>query len=307
MKVNRLYDRNTDLPIYLRMQGDWTNTAEGLASMPIGFEKRLLPLGALAQISIQEKTPSIYREDQQTLNLLEGKLKKEEKAEAKERSARAEAAVEKYRAKLAALAPDLRKDNPVLMIAEADEELRVALDQLKWAVLISVGLIFLVMVFQLGEIVPSLLVLVAIPFGIIGVILSLWIFGSTLSLNSGLGTILLNGIAVANSIILVDFIRRQYARGMNPLEATVSASTARLRPILMTSLTTVLGMLPIALGRGEGGKTLQPLGIAVCGGLWVSALLTLYFVPSLQFQYLRWRASRRARQPAMENSLGVQT
>ena len=116
--------------------------------------------------------------------------------------------------------------------------------------------------------------------------ISLFVFQSSLSLNSGLGTILLNGIAVANSIILVDFIRRLFQSGKDAKTATLEASIARMRPILMTSMTTVLGMLPIAMGLGEGGKILQPLGIAVCGGLWVSMLLTLYLVPALQYLYL---------------------
>ena len=97
---------------------------------------------------------------------------------------------------------------------------------------------------------------------------------------------MLNGIAVANSIILVDFIKKLHESGRKAREATLEASLARVRPILMTSLTTVLGMLPIALGLGEGGKILQPLGIAVCGGLWISTLLTLYIVPALQYMYL---------------------
>ncbi|MCK6600130.1 MAG: efflux RND transporter permease subunit, partial [Bdellovibrionaceae bacterium] len=118
---------------------------------------------------------------------------------------------------------------------------------------------------------------------------SLTLFKSNLSLNSALGVILLNGISVANSIILVDFIKELKSRGLSPRKAAVEASKARLRPILMTSLTTVLGMLPIALGFGSGGKILQPLGISVAGGLWVSMLFTLYFVPTLQTYYFEWK------------------
>ncbi len=172
------------------------------------------------------------------------------------------------------------------------KELQEALHQLEWAVAISIFLIFITMVVQLGDLIQSLLVLVAIPLGFIGVIVSLWVFKSSLSLNSGLGTILLNGIAVANSIILVDFIQKMFQSGQTALEATLNASTTRLKPILMTSLCTVLGMLPIAVGMGEGGKILQPLGIAVCGGLWVSMLLTIFFVPALQYQYLRSRENK---------------
>jgi HAE1 family hydrophobic/amphiphilic exporter-1 len=110
-----------------------------------------------------------------------------------------------------------------------------------------------------------------------------------------LGVILLNGIAVANSIILVDFLTRLVDRGLTPHAAALEAARTRLRPILMTSLTTTLGMLPIALGFGEGGRILQPLGIAVSGGLGVSMLLTLYIVPALQVSYLNWSRKKKGK------------
>jgi HAE1 family hydrophobic/amphiphilic exporter-1 len=292
--VDRIFDRSAMLSIYLRMPKERSQSVEAISSLPVGFEGRLIPVGALARVSIQEKEPPIYRENQRALSLLEGKLKKVNAHFSDERREKARAAVAAYREKMAASNDVPKADNPLVIEGQGDQELQDALEQLKWAVLISIALIFLTMVLQLGDIVHSLLVLVAIPLGIIGVIISLAVFRSTLSLNSGLGTILLNGIAVANSIILVDFIRKQCALGRGALEATVSASAARLRPILMTSLCTVLGMFPVALGLGEGGKTLQPLGIAVCGGLWVSMSLTLYLVPCLQYQYLRWKTARRS-------------
>ncbi len=293
--VDRIYDRNAALPIYLRMPEERSRSVEAISSLPIGFDNRLIPVGALARVTIQEKEPPIYRENQQSMSLLEGKLKKVNSKLAPERLEKARNAIASYREKLAADPdPARRLDNPLVIEGQGDKVLTDALEQLKWAVLISIALIFLTMVLQLGDIVHSLLVLVAIPLGIIGVIVSLFVFGSTLSLNSGLGTILLNGIAVANSIILVDFIKKQHDSGMGALEAVLSASRARLRPILMTSMTTVLGMFPIALGHGEGGKTLQPLGISVCGGLWLSMSLTIFLVPALQYQYLRWKQEKSA-------------
>ncbi|RZA03595.1 MAG: efflux RND transporter permease subunit [Proteobacteria bacterium] len=292
IQVDKIYEDNVDLPIYLRMPRERSTSLENLSSLPVGFDGRLIPLSALAHFSIEEREPPTYRENQQALTAIEATLTKSNLGEANVRKGRAQEAIKSYREKLAARPAAEKKDDPLVLDAVPDRELQDALVQLKHAVLLSIALIFLVMVLQLGDIVHSLLVLVAIPLGIIGVILALYVFSSSLSLNSGLGTILLNGIAVANSIILVDFIRRQFESGLSAIEATVSASAARLRPILMTSLTTVLGMMPIALGLGEGGKTLQPLGIAVSGGLWVSTLLTLYLVPCLQFHYLRAKAAR---------------
>ncbi len=107
-----------------------------------------------------------------------------------------------------------------------------------------------------------------------------------------LGIILLNGISVANSIIIVDFIQKLVASGHHPSVAILTATRKRLRPILITSLTTILGMLPIALGLGEGGKILQPLGISVSSGLWVSMGFTLFLVPLLEKYYYAGKSNQ---------------
>jgi HAE1 family hydrophobic/amphiphilic exporter-1 len=280
--AERIFQNQQELPIYMRLNTGDITSLDQLKALPLGFEGRLIPLGALAQISLEDRPPRIYREDQKSLIVLTGRLNKTQLNQSKLKKIEASKLIQQYISKLDINNPD----TPTLVEVQADKDLQQSLDQLKWAVGISISLVFLTMVLQLGDIIHSLLVLVAIPLGFIGVLVSLFVFKSTLSLNSGLGTILLNGIAVANSIILVDFIRKLHSSGKDAKTATVEASLARIRPILMTSLTTVLGMLPIALGLGEGGKILQPLGIAVCGGLWVSMLLTLYIVPALQYLYL---------------------
>lgn len=275
--ADRIFERQQEMPIYLRLRSEDLTSLEQLKALPVGFEGRLIPLSALAALSFEERPPRIYQVNQRALSSLRGRVSKSQIAEADRRAADAREAVKEIRANLAG-----QEGAPVITEVQPDAELQESLTQLKWAVGISIGLVFLTMVLQLGEVMSALLVLVAIPLGFIGVLLSLFVFQSSLSLNSGLGTILLNGIAVANSIILVDFIRKLHREGKDPRTATLEAAQARVRPILMTSLTTVLGMLPVALGLGEGGQILQPLGIAVCGGLWVSTLLTLYLVPALQ-------------------------
>jgi HAE1 family hydrophobic/amphiphilic exporter-1 len=286
--VDRIFQRQQELPIYLRLSPDSVTSLDQVKALPIGFEGRLIPLGALADLSMEEKSPRLYQENQRPLMLVQARLNKSQEHLKEERRKMAHDAVQEYKAKMKEKTPD----QPTLIEVQPDQELQESLDQLKTAIAISILLVFLVMVLQLGDVVHSLLVLVAIPLGFIGVVSSLFIFQSSLSLNSGLGTILLNGIAVANSIILVDFIKKLHEQGRDAKRATLEASLARVRPILMTSLTTVLGMLPIALGFGEGGKILQPLGIAVCGGLWISTLLTLYIVPALQFMYLSRKESK---------------
>jgi HAE1 family hydrophobic/amphiphilic exporter-1 len=280
--AERIFQHQQELPIYLRLAAEHVTSLDQLKALPIGFEGRLIPLGALAKVSLEERIPRIYQENQKPMIFLTGRLSKAQMSQAEQKKKEAKSLVAEFKSKLNLSNPDM----PALVEVQPDKDLQESLDQLKWAIAISIFLVFLTMVVQLGDIVHSLLVLVAIPLGFIGVMISLFVFQSSLSLNSGLGTILLNGIAVANSIILVDFIKKLHDSGKDAKTATVEASLARIRPILMTSMTTVLGMLPIALGLGEGGKILQPLGIAVCGGLWVSMLLTLYLVPALQYLYL---------------------
>lgn len=273
--------------IRLKYPTNYVKNAEELAALPLNVAGKLVPLKALAEVQIEKDQPTIYRNDQQEEYQIRGRLKKEEKGNSKEVLKKVEAVVEKWRKE-----SPLAKDTSV-SFGNPELEVDQAITQLSWALAISTALILITMILQLGHVMNSVLVFMAVPLGLIGVLISLFVFRSTLSLNSLLGVILLNGIAVANSIILVDFLTRLVDGGLSPHEAALEAARTRLRPILMTSLTTTLGMLPIAVGLGEGGRILQPLGIAVSGGLGVSMLLTLFVVPALQVSYLNWSRARK--------------
>ncbi|MBC7690845.1 MAG: efflux RND transporter permease subunit [Methylotenera sp.] len=283
--------------IYLRYPDGTLKSPDDLASLPIGVGSKIIPFKALADVRVEEVSPTIYREDGRELFTIHGNGNDDEKSRIPESLKRAKILVDDY----------VRKNKTTVSVTVEDalKDLNVALEQLGWAIGLSILLIFLTLVIQFGSFANAALVLVAIPLGFIGVITSLLVFRSTLSLNSVLGVILLNGIAVANSIILVDFTKRLFDQGMTPEAAAVEAVRRRLRPILITSLTTILGMLPIALGLGDGGKILQPLGIAVSGGLWVSMTLTLFVVPALQVAYLR-RFGKREVAVAETFSAGAQ-
>lgn len=281
---------NRQTAIHLKYPMGFIKSVEDLGALPLTVADKLIPLKALAKISVEKSQPAIFRIDQQEQYLVRGRLKKEEKFQSSAMLKKAVAEVEAWKKK-----SPLAKDVAV-SFESPEKEIDEAISQLTWALAISTGLILLTMILQLGHVMNSLLVFMAVPLGLIGVLLSLFIFRSTLSLNSMLGVILLNGIAVANSIILVDFLNRLVEKGRTPHAAALEAARTRLRPILMTSLTTTLGMLPIALGFGEGGRILQPLGIAVSGGLGVSMLLTLYVVPALQVSYLNWTGKRNSQQ-----------
>jgi HAE1 family hydrophobic/amphiphilic exporter-1 len=147
------------------------------------------------------------------------------------------------------------------------------------ALAIALFLVYVVMGAQFDSFGQPLIIALTIPLAIIGVLLGLWVFGASLSMNALLGMIMLIGIVVNNGILLIDFINQYRRRGSEKIDAVVQASVTRLRPILITSLTTIVGMLPIALGLGEGGEALQPLGAVVGGGLLTSTFLTLLVIP----------------------------
>jgi HAE1 family hydrophobic/amphiphilic exporter-1 len=142
-------------------------------------------------------------------------------------------------------------------------------------------LIYVVLAFQFNSLTIPLVILVTVPLGLIGVIFSLFVFKSTLNLNSMLGTILLAGIVVNNAIIMIDFYLKIGSDFSNKIDALVETAGIRFTPIVITMLTTVFGMLPLAIGLGEGSNIIQPLGIAVSGGLLISTVFTLYMVPSI--------------------------
>ncbi len=160
-------------------------------------------------------------------------------------------------------------------IQDTNRELRIVIG-------LAIILVFTVMAVQYERLTNPLVILMSAPLSLIGVTGMLWITGTTLSAPALIGLVLLIGIVVNNAILLVEYIeagRRE--RGLDVESAIVEAGSLRLRPILMTTLTTVLGMTPLAIGIGEGAEIMQPLAIAVIGGLSVSMLLTLFVVPCL--------------------------
>lgn len=128
---------------------------------------------------------------------------------------------------------------------------------------------------------PTIIMLVSIPFTFTGIIIALWLTGVDLNIMSMLGAIMLIGIVVKNGIVLIDYIHLLRERGLSVITAVVEAGKSRLRPVLMTTLTTILGMLPMAIGTGQGSEMWQPMGIAIIGGLLVSTVMTLVVVPSI--------------------------
>ncbi|MBI9100531.1 MAG: efflux RND transporter permease subunit, partial [Spirochaetaceae bacterium] len=166
------------------------------------------------------------------------------------------------------------------------------------AMSISVFLVYVVMVIQFERYTQPLIVMASVPFCIIGVAGGLLIFGSGLSIVAFLGTIALAGIVVNNAIVMIDYINMLRDRdGMALKEAVLTGSSSRLKPILMTTLTTVLGVIPMAIGMGEGSAMYGPLGQTIAGGLLTSTFITLFIIPILYYRLEKRRASGKNRIP----------
>lgn len=161
------------------------------------------------------------------------------------------------------------------------EEQTKAFRDLVFLLIMGVLFVYMVMVAQFESLIDPFIIMFAVPFAFTGVIWSMFLTGMTLNIYSFIGIIMLVGVVVNNAIVLVSYINVLRARGLSMLEAVSTGGRQRLRPVLMTTITTLAGLLPMALSSGEGSEMWQPIGITMVGGLSVSALITLLFVPTL--------------------------
>ena len=166
-----------------------------------------------------------------------------------------------------------------LSLAGQNRELATSYRSLLMALALAVFLVYLVMASQFESFIHPLIIMFTVPLGLVGVILALALTATAVSVVVLLGLIILSGIMVNNAILLVDYANKVRRAGQTSRAALLQAGQVRLRPILMTTLTTVLGLSPMALGWGEGAEIRAPMAIAVMGGLLFSALLTLFFIP----------------------------
>ncbi|QBG48788.1 efflux RND transporter permease subunit [Verrucomicrobia bacterium S94] len=172
-----------------------------------------------------------------------------------------------------------RPDSYELMVAGNFEEQQKAMRELTVALLLSLLLVYMVLACQYESLLDPLVVMLSTPMAAIGVLLVLWLTDTTMNLQSAIGCIMLGGIVVNNAILLVDQAGRLHEEGRSLNEAVAEAGRRRFRPILMTTMTTILGLLPLALGIGEGADAQAPLARAVVGGLAGSTLITLVLIP----------------------------
>jgi len=190
-----------------------------------------------------------------------------------------------------------RPDGYELLIAGNYEEQRKTFDELALSLVLALLLVYMVLASQYESLGDPLVVMLSVPVAAVGVVLTLYLTGTTLNLQSGIGCLMLGGIVVNNAILLVDQAGQLRRAGLATDEALLEAGRRRLRPVLMTTSTTVLALLPLALGIGEGADAQAPLARAVLGGLTVSTLITLVLVPAV-YSLLHAREGARGRADA---------
>jgi len=157
----------------------------------------------------------------------------------------------------------------------------------------AIVLVYLLIVVNFQSWIDPLIIVTALPAALAGIAWMLFVTGTTLSVPSLTGAIMTMGVATANSILLISFARERLAEGIAPVQAALEAGATRLRPVLMTALAMIIGMVPMALGLGEGAEQNAPLGRAVIGGLLFATMSTLFFVPVV-FASVHNRLQRRA-------------
>jgi HAE1 family hydrophobic/amphiphilic exporter-1 len=267
--ATRLRDAGDEYDIRVMLREQDRARVDQLAGLPIVSARGVVPVSAVAAVGARRGPASIEREGQERVLSIVGGLSDRPLS----------AVVADLEDALAAI------ERPTGFTVEIAGEVREQADTfsgLGVGVALAILLVFAVMAVQFESLRDPLLVMSAVPFGFVGVVAALVATGTTFSLNAFLGCIVLVGIAVNNAIVLVDaanLIRRE--RGLDVAAAMMEAGRRRLRPILMTTSTTVLGVLPIALSLGEGSEIQAPLARVVIGGLAVSTLITLFLLPVL--------------------------
>lgn len=268
--IKSLPTKQIPLPLYAGFPKKMISSEAALEHFLIREGENIFPVRHFARIDHSQRFATLFTDAGKEVAKMEVKEKASFEGSKTKLKEEVLAAIEK------SLVP---RENMVFF--DPSEEINQNILSLVYALFIALVLIWIVISLQFGSIKQVGIIMLAIPLGMIGISFSLYLFNSSICVNSMLGMILLCGTAVNNSIIFIDFYNQLKAtqKDLHLSEIILKTASLRLRPILITTLTTILGMIPIAFGFGHGGEILQPLGIAVCGGLGVSTFLTLFVIP----------------------------
>ncbi|MCP5005313.1 MAG: efflux RND transporter permease subunit [Planctomycetes bacterium] len=258
-------DRKIDVRVRAR-KNDIGNIEDlkGLVVNPEG--QRPIPLAAIAKISIERSPGEILRLNQERVAVVSANLIGRD----------LRSAVAEIEDRIAYIRTPKDYD---ISVSGQSREMVVAFSSMSFAILLAAFLVYIVMASQFESLLHPLVIMSTIPFALVGVVIALFITSKPISIIVLIGVVMLAGIVVNNAIILVDCINTRRKEGLPKREAIIEGGKIRLRPILMTTTTTILGLLPLAFGLGEGAELRIPMGITVIGGLLFSTLLTLILVP----------------------------
>jgi hydrophobe/amphiphile efflux-1 (HAE1) family protein len=254
----------------VRLPRDVVDSVDALGSVVVGnAEYGIVRLGEVATLEIEEGPAQIQRENQLRVQRVTGSFNT------------AVADVGTVMATAQERLGALDTGGATLIYGGQFESIQETQRETMVVIALAIFLVFAVLVVQYERLSNPIVILLTAPFALVGVVAMLWATGTAVSSPALLGMILLIGIVVNNAILLVEYIERGLRRGLDMQTAVVQAGRVRLRPILMTMLTTVSGMLPLAIGMGSGAELMRPLALAVIGGLSVSTFLTLLLAPCL--------------------------
>ncbi len=265
--VTRLKDGGEEIDVVIRSVGDITESIGNFEQMEISTPMGTnIPLSQIADVSIERGPTSINRENQERVVTVNSQIVDRD---------------------LNSIVSDIEGELGLYQIPDGysysiggeNEEMIDAFQQLGLALVLALILIYMVMAAQFESLIYPFIIMFTIPLAFSGGALGLFLTGRSLGVTAFIGVIILSGIVVNNGIVLIDYINTLRKRGIERQEAIKTAGPIRLRPILMTSLTTILGLIPITLGVGEGAELMAPLGSVVIGGLILSTVLTLVVVP----------------------------
>jgi len=259
-EIDRKYD------IFVRLEKPKRFNIDSLLDEPIPYKNTLIPLRELVTYDIVKGPKEIRRENQQREVFVTANLQN---------------------TKISQVAPKIIKkidelslpSNYVVVFSGEQEEMKKSFRSLFFAFLLAVLLVYMIMAAQFESLLHPFLILFTLPLGLSGAIWALFLTGQTLNVISVIGMVVLGGIVVNDAIVKIDYTNQLRKRGLGLREAVLEASRVRLRPILMTTVTTVFGLLPMALGLGKGSELQQPLAISVIGGLILATFLTLILIP----------------------------
>jgi HAE1 family hydrophobic/amphiphilic exporter-1 len=273
-----------EVPVKMTIAGEVAPSVESLGNLPIKIDEQLLNLRHVLSLQQTQRWSEYYTRNNEDLFLTEIWLSKDAGLNKKVYA----------EALLAKIDPNWATNYSVL---DASNEISANIQSLLQALCIALALVVVVLLVVNSSLKLTFVVLSAVPLGVMGAIFSLWVFDSTFSVNSMLGIILLSGITINNTILIADSFTRQHSGSMQ--DRIVKACADRIKAATVTSVTTILGMLPIAMGFGSNGAILQPLGVSVAGGLGLSLLLSLLLTPVL----LQWSSRNAVPKHAADPSL----